>query len=168
MQIHTNLEDFRKARAANSTASAFASIVPTVTEPTGQGVIEMGEAGSSPAALMLVPFGRNSDGDTFKIRVWGWRKVSLGTLWVPTLLLEATCTVSALPGVSGADLTDSDLFCDAITVSVGNENVGYELLAPGTDLIAHILVDAKGCRKVTIDFDIDSGATEMNCLYARL
>ena len=159
--------EFVRARSANATDASFPSRVPTTTEPAGAGVLDLAAlAGRMPDNLLLVPFGTGNDGDAFNLRVIGWRKVA--ALWVPVLLAEIACTLSAAAGVAGAAVTDSERFADALSLTTGNANVSAEVISPGGDLVAHALIDVKGFARVELTFAVAAGATGMNALYCTL
>lgn len=165
--MRTRLMEFAKLLSSNSTDSSFASKVPTVTEPTGTGVLELSSIpGSMSDNILLVPFGAGNDDTTFVLRLIGWRKVS--ALWVPIPLCQVTATLSTAVGVSGAAVTDSDRFADTLALASGfNSNVSTEIVSPTGNIIAHVMQDVKGFAKVEITFDM-TGATSGNALYALL
>ena len=99
----------RKALSSNATDSSFASRIPTTTEPTGAGVVDIApRGGASQNIVLMVPYGVGGDGDTFDMRLVGWRKVASNInqsliLWVPVSLVEVSCTVSTPVGIANAD-----------------------------------------------------------------
>lgn len=166
--ILTAAKDFVKLLSTNATDASFPSKVPTVTEPTGDGVIDVTKNGIVYNNIILVPFGTNANDQTFKLRLIGWRKVS--TLWVPVPLMQATCTLSSsIPGVSGATVSNSNYFVDTVTLeSWVNSNVSAEAVSPTGNIAAHILADMKGFAKVEVTFDRNSSAASCNTLYTVL
>jgi hypothetical protein len=175
MLIETMATPFVKARTANSTDSSFPSKIPTGTEPTGTGVIEMVGNGlnsgmPSGNCLLLLPYGTGSNNDTFNMRVIGWSVIGndpITQLWVPTILAEVACTLCGAVGVAGKLIVAAERFVDTITITTGNAGVGLDVVSPTGDVIGSIMVDAKGSQKVEITFDIVSGTTDMNCLYRK-
>lgn len=158
-----------KARTANATGS-FPSKVPTETAPTGTGVIAMGTAGSlAPSQLQLVPYGQGTAGQTFDMRVWGWKLSSDGVLYIPILLAQWACVLSATAGVGSDTPSSSDKFCDSMTLTYGNELADCltSSAGAGTNLVASCLVDAKGCPLVEVVFNIGT-ATNANAMYGVL
>lgn len=151
-------QSYVKARTANATDSSFAAKNPTSTAPSGTGVVEVSRTGVGPADLLLVFFGEGADNTTFDVRVIGWSPV--GSLWVPTLIAQMSCTLSAVVGVAGYDVTASERFAD--TISLGN---GIAVVTnPASDAMpATALVDVAGYRKAEVVFDM-TGATNGNAL----
>lgn len=171
--LGTTASDFQKGQSTNSTDSSFDSIVPTTTEPEAaatRAVIEMRGSNTqqSNSNLCLVFYGTGNDDTTIAIRIVGWRKV--GTLWVPTVLLELTATLSAAVGVSGATVIDTERFADTLAPAAAWEDLegsAFTITSPTNNLIAQVLIDARGYEKIEISYDL-TGATAANCLYAGL
>lgn len=161
-----------KALAANATDTSFASRVPTTTEPTGDGVVGLRSHPDQvvPTWLLLVPYGTGDANDAFDVRVVGWRRV--GTLWVPTTLLEFTATLGTAVGVAGADVADTEKFADTVSdPATGKGSVGVDCqpTSPADNTVAHYLVDTRGCPKVEFLFDATTGdPTGANLLYAQV
>lgn len=175
---------FRKARSVNQTSSSYVSKVPTQTEPsgdagsaTGASIIDLTSKDGIIAqnALLVVPFGAGSDGNTFNFRVIGWRYIGTNPqtrLWVPVNLLELACTLSAVVGVAGMEVTNSERFVDTISVTKGStlsgEAAAENVVSPANDTIAHLMVDVKGFTKLELSFETGSSATNCNALIALL
>jgi hypothetical protein len=163
--------EFAKVRATNATDTSFASRVATTTTPADDGVVSIADVGSTaPTWVCLVPYGSGGDGDTFDVRVVGWRKVS--TLWVPTILLQFTATMSTAVGVASAAVTNSERFADTVgdpATGMGSVGVNCQPTSPANNTPAHYLVDTRGCAKFEVLFDATAaGTTGMNCLWARV
>lgn len=163
---------YRKARATNATDSSFASRVATTTTPTNDGVVTLAaDAGrTAPTWLMIVPYGTGDADDAFDVRVVGWRMV--GTLWVPTTLLEFTATLGTAVGVAGADVAATEKWADTVSdpaTGKGSAGVDCQPTSPADNTVAHYLVDTRGCPKVEFLFDMTTGApTDANCLVAEV
>jgi hypothetical protein len=89
-------------------------------------------------------------------------------LWVPSLLASFTCTLCTQAGVAGTDVDNTQLFCGTIALVAGNANISNEVLSPTGNVIAHIIVDAKGAQYVETRFGTGSSATSCNCLSKKL
>jgi hypothetical protein len=151
------------AQRANP-ANANGSLAVTTTQPVNAGVLRRPTVGGfSPSKLRLWPFGTGSDNGTHTLQVVGWQCV--GTLWFPSILYEATVTLSTFVGASGGTVTDSERFCDTIatTSNKGNANVDAVLLSPADNTPAHVVIDVKGSQFVEVR--ASSGG---NALYAWL
>lgn len=162
-----------KALATNSTASSFASLVPTATEPTADGVKDIGiSAGVCPDRVVILPFAIGDDDSGFGLRLWGWRFAGYGSvgLWVPELLIELNCTLTNLspPGVSGKIVNDTERFAGSISVANGDVGHNGELLSPSNVPPARVIVDLRGCAKIQFDIKHNNDITETNALWARV
>ena len=160
-------DDFDLIRSSNSTATSFASRIPTTTEPTGDGVYDCHPGGVAQDAVlnyaMFVPFGRDTPGLTFDMRIFGWSLVagSSTDVYIPIRLVQCSCTLGSATGVDGSNLEDEELICDTIA-SVTGSNL-RTVVSPADNTIAHMIVDVTGFCKVEAIFD-RTGATQANCL----
>lgn len=66
-------------------------------------------------------------------------------------------------GGAGNVVTSSDLFATSITGSVGNAGSDYNITSPGSNQIAHVVVQSKGCSFLETLFDLGT-ATNANAL----
>jgi hypothetical protein len=119
--------------------------------------------------VLIVPFGAGTENTTFSMRIIGWRVAGRGmaALWIPVVLAEIACTLSATVGVAGKEAVATDRFVDTITLVTGTQNVSMELVSPTGDEIGHVLVDIKGFQKLELSYDM-TGATNGNALLAFL
>ncbi len=175
---------YRKALTANNNDSSFASKIPTVTEPTNDGVIDLKGTGSTiPQWMDVLPYGLGGDNDAFDMRVIGWRHIgelgpqaALKALWIPTILVEVTCTISAAVGIAGAVVLNTERFADTITIkSAGFEpTITADTTRQGTvvvfsavnDLIAWFALELRGMEKVEFTFDQTTQTPTMNALIS--
>lgn len=156
--------NYAKVLTTNSTAASFASKVPTTTAPSGAGVLTLPVTQIMPAQLSLIFYGTDADNETFKSRVIGWKLV--GTLYIPILLAEVTCTLSATTGVAAATILNTEFFADTIVLTAGTPAGSSVVFSPTGELVAHLLVDLEGFSIVEITFDMNSSAASANALYA--
>src|SRR6185295_3420898 len=91
----------RMAWTTNADTSSFASRIPTITEPTNDGVFVMTppaqKGGLVAKRVRVMVLGLGADNDAAAMRVIGWQRVTRGTLtpiWVPVIQGEFTCTFS--------------------------------------------------------------------------
>lgn len=178
--LETLAMSFRKARATDSTDSSYPSKIPTQTEPSGGGVIDLvariGSGGGSiiaQNAALIVPYATGADNGTFAIRVIGWRCIGEADrttmLWIPVELVELACTMGQSAGVIGCTITNAQLFADTIALTLGDANdpgVVTHILSPANNAIAHATIDLEGFQKVEFLFQITSGPSAMNALIA--
>ena len=173
----------RRFRATNENASGFASKVPTITEPTGDGVLNLAYLQNKvPRFIKLWPILLGSDNDVSSMRLIGWHSVlkdGSTTLWFPTVIGEFVCTASAAVGVAAAAVLDTERFCDTIVpvaartrdqkiaagTSTGSQ---YESLSPVGDLIGHIIMPIAAFEKLELTSDQTTGTATFNCLYCFL
>lgn len=166
---------------ADATDGTFPSKVPTVTRPSGDGVIDffkdnnkLAIAGVVPQSLRLLPIGTGANNAVLTgMRVISWDVIyptGSGTglpLYIPTVLAEFATVFGNIPGIAGAVLGSTYFFMDTITVVTGNANVSEEVLSNAADLVAHAVVVTKGAQLIEITFDLGANATGANCLVKR-
>jgi len=154
----------QRVRATSSTDSTFPSKVPTATAPTGDGVIGDPIVQGAPSWVQIVPFGDGADNATFDLRVIGWKVSDLG-LWVPTILAQAACTLSAAVGVASTEVLATQRFADTITLTQVQANVDSKLSSPTGDLVASFQVETRGSALIEVIFDLGT-ATGANALVS--
>lgn len=153
-----------RVRTALSTDSSFPSKVPTATQPSGAGVVGDPVVQGAPQWIQVVPFGDGADNSTFDLRVIGWKVSDLG-IWVPTILAQAACTLSAAVGVDGYEVTSALRFADTIALTQVRADVDSKVSTPGADLVASFQVETRGSAFIEVIFDLDS-ATGANALVS--
>jgi hypothetical protein len=154
----------KRVRATSATGT-FPSKVPTATAPTGAGVVEDPVVGqASPQWIQVLPFGDGADNATFDLRVIGWKVSDLG-LWVPTILAQAACTLSAAVGVNTYEVTASQRFADTIVLTQVQANVDSKVSSPTGDLVGSFQVETRGCVLVEVTFNLGT-ATGANALIS--
>ncbi len=173
----------RRWLATNQNASSFAAKIPTITEPTGDGVLNLTADGNTvPKRLKLWPILLGSDNDVSSIRIIGWNRVikdSSTTLWFPTIIGEFSCTASAAVGIASAAVVNTERFADTITpvaartrdyvLAAGTAtNSDYEVLSPANDTPAHIIMPVAAFEKLELTSDQTTGTSTLNVLYAFL
>lgn len=157
------MDDFIKGQSNNATDTSFPARVPTITTPvasSSRAVITW--VGRS--SLLLIPFGKSTSNQTFKLRILGWQQITAAavTLWVPTLICEATVTLSILTGVATATVDNTNLFSDTIAVTQG---IGIAVGAADDLAPAYLSVGIDSYDLVEVIFNRNSSATECNVLY---
>lgn len=158
------VSNLSRVRATSATGS-FPSRVPTATAPTGAGVVNDPVVGrAAPDWVQILPFGDGADNSTFDCRVIGWKVSDLG-LWVPTILAQAACTLSAAVGAAGFEVTASQRFADTITLTQVQANVDSKLSSPTGDLVGSFQVQTRGCVYIEVTFNLGT-ATGANALVS--
>lgn len=156
------VQEYVLAFPTNSTATGYPYTGPSVSQPSGY-FWSTSSSGSVPEYLVLVPFGAGSAGQQFTMRVVGWRK-TVGGVWVPTVLLDATCTLSNVTGVA-LDLPTSVKLCNTVSVGVGTAGYYLDVVSSTQDIPCQIWLHTKACAGVTIQ-TARTTATSANCLLA--
>ncbi len=194
---------FAKALSINHGPNVFESVTPFPSEPRmtaanpvdGDGVPDLGvHFAQVPNWLLFLPYAEAEPGETFSMRVWGFRRFTAQNyeadqvIWMNYLLGEFYCTVGAQPGppynlnsprpLADKFMSQSENLCDTITLTHGVANLTSIITSPGSDtgsfpgvtgLTASILQDTLGSTKIYFDFqpEIASPTITMNCAWAR-
>lgn len=155
----------QRIRATSSADATFPSRAPTATAPSGAGVLNDPIVGQgTPEWVQVVPFGDGADNSTFDLRVIGWKPTELG-LWVPMILAQAACTLSAAVGVNTYEVTASQRFADTIALTQVLANVDSKVSSPANDTVGSFQVQTRGSVLVEIIFDLGT-ATGANALVS--
>lgn len=117
----------------------------------------------------LVFFGAGNENAQFYANIYGFAPVNGGTntQWVPTLIARLLCTLSAVVGQSGQLITDTDRFCDSISLIEGDPTI--KIVSDVNNRIASVLVDLEGSHYLAVKFDwtsLASSSTNANYLFA--
>lgn len=171
--------DLVRGQLTSSTATAFAvaDSRPTTSKPASSAtrtVITLGDGTQIPnkkpgVTLKVMPFGGDTDNDKIFVKVQGWNKVKGVTgattiLWVAKtiVIVEATLS-SALPGIAGMPVVETEFFADVLAIS-GN---GFCVLHNGTLDVdsAWFECDVSSYEIVEILYATSTGGNRSNCLY---
>lgn len=129
----------QKVASTNINTSAFAAIPPTITKPSGAGVLDLlhSQTGSAqgnistptthniPKRIFLMPYGLGSDNDAFDMKVTGWWRLgddqsSTKQIWIPTALVVFSAIISGTAkGVAGSSLLATEFLADTLTIKTG-------------------------------------------------
>lgn len=176
------IRPLQKFLAVNSNDSAFAALADTLTEPSGDGVLDLSVmgGGESPCHILLYPYGLGADNDAFTMRLVGWTRIRPAIAdgrfqWTPTVIAALGCIVSGDVGVAGGIVGATERYADTITVvtegtitSDVTRGGTLTLTAPGTDVRAHVVVPIEGFEKLSLKFDQTTNTPTMNALYRLL
>lgn len=164
MYTHT-ARRYALVRAADSTDSPFPSRVPTLTAPSGAGVVEMSVKGRLARKLKIIPVGTDAADETFDMRVIGWNRASAGLLWIPETLWQGTVTLGATTGVNASEVENEYFLADTIVAAAGY--AAEVELSPADDTVAHIVVDTHGAERAEVTFDLTlaAGANALVAMY---
>lgn len=192
--IGTMTNSWQRARTTNTTSASFPTVNALIfndfvaaigtgsdaSQTVSRALYSLGggftkEPGGAvrPASsrISVRPYGRGSDNDTMKIRVYGWNELSEGdrtaAQFEEALLAEVLCTLSAKTGVVGGIVGTSDRYADTLVASYANAGVGIDVVSPANDLAAHFALDLKGAQFVEFTFDRNSSATQCNALWRK-
>jgi hypothetical protein len=180
MKLFTPVFDWAVAcQSANLNTTDFPTLAPTAMKPDGNGVIELiGPATTTatkglvkdapgdteaPNTMMLMAFGAGADNSTFDLRVTGWSKCA--ELWLPTLILQVTATLSTVVGVAGKAILATERVADAL-VAVKAAS-GTEVFPPTAEIPAWVLFDVMGFELLQVTANLDT-ATGANAIVKRM
>lgn len=172
-------------RPTNYSTNGFPAYVPTLTPPSGAGVVPFGHSGAMSArGLLIVPYGAGAATNTFLIKVVGWRATNLGVgfpLWIPIQIGAWTATLGTQPGIVNSDVPATQLFADTILCTYGptlNNAAApntippiipdYASFSPTGNLTGMILVRSFGFRFLEVGFSTGGVATSANGLYSKI
>lgn len=179
--MSVTINPFRAALATNSTATSFVAKAPSLTKPSGAGVIDLLDAslGLSASAIgpkfvQLIPFGTDGSNDTFDMQLWGWSRTALapstyGTTaetWIPQLLLELNVVLGNIASPVNSIKAAAQYLADTITIAKGDADA--QEISPATDYAGSILCHMRGVQLLEFGFDADAGAQACagaNCLW---
>jgi len=149
-----------KGLETNGTATGAPTVaVTSVTAPagatsTGSEIILCTGLKNS---LVLMPFGTDTDNDSYDLYVYGWYETASGN-YASTALLKVTCFLGATQGVANTDILAADFACDVFTDPSGTASVKiYDAPNAGQ---GHIVIDVDGCPVAQVIGNIDSGGTD--------
>lgn len=170
----TQMDRLKILRSSNDSSTAFATIIPTLTDPRNDSdsanVVEYPSSKEGVVAdrIKVIPFGAGSDTDTFDMRLWAWDFLketgTLGGIWIPTLLCDVSLALSTPVGIASHKPVNTDRFVDSVTINHGDDNVNIRELSSAENLISYFVIDMEGAELLQFDFDM-TGATNGNCLY---
>lgn len=92
-------------------------------------------------------------------------------VWIPLLLIETVCTLSAKLGVATGEVDNTNRLVDIIVQTTGygsTPGISNEIVSPANDLPGSIVLDTKGLTKAEFVFNMNSSATSANCMVGRL
>lgn len=151
--------DLRRLFTTNVTDALITPPVETISEPTGDGIIEAPWAGATINQILLQIFGVGADNATCRGRVTGFNRSVEGnsTLWVPVPLYSFTATLGTALRVSGERWADT-------IVAITEYTQAKELMSGADNLQAGLKLDIFGCQKVKVQLDTNSSASSINAL----
>ena len=173
MTIDTLVTQWKNGQSTNATDTAFAALVATTTRPAASAtrtVIDFpAVTRRDSGTLCVAPYGTDTNDQTFSVKVTGWKRCTVRQsdtphldLWVSFLLCQVACTLSdSLPGVADQIVSDSEYFCDTISLTSGIATITQGTANVDT---AWFAVEAGGWEIIEITGDL-TGAAAMNWLY---
>jgi hypothetical protein len=159
---------------ANSTAASIVEPVPTLTRPSGDGVIDTRSeiGGANPTRILVLPFGAGAATNTCLLNLYGWKILPPhGTnqvaIWVPFFLSSYTVTLCTVPGLANTDLNASQFMAGTIVVvKGGTAGVDYGIMSPTGNSVASVWQKLNGASIVSVVTGLNSSATSVNALVA--
>lgn len=175
MQIDERSGPFQVAfPTGNSTAASVVEPVPTLTRPSGDGVIDTRAefGGANPTRILVLPYGAGSSGNTCLLNLYGWKVLpphgtSQNAIWVPFFLSSYTVTLCTVPGLANTDLNSSQLMAGTIVVvKGGTAGTDYGIMSPTGNSVASVWQKLNGCSIVSVVTGLNSSATSVNALVS--
>ncbi len=165
---------------ANYATGSYPSKIPTVTRPSGSGVIDMTGGDYVPGHLLLIPYGTDAGTHTAGMKVLGWRDTNQNPgnpqmrLWVPVVLCTVAITLGSAAGVANADLGTTQKFATTMTMTGGPTFItsgaapvclDWFEISPGSNAIGLVSVPTFGFKMMEVIFTTGSDVTDINALY---
>lgn len=128
----------------NLTTASITDLTPSLTEPSGNGIITVPPGGGRTYRwAMLIFFGIGSDNHTIDYRLTGWKHGPSG--FVPITLAQLTATLSTAVGIASGDVLATERFADTLaSLTFATDGTDAILRSNAADVAAHLLVDTKG------------------------
>ncbi len=170
------------ALTANYATNGYPSKIPTVTMPSGSGVIDMAGGDYVPGHLLIIPIGTGSATNTGSLKVLGWRDTNMNPgnpqmrLWIPVELCTIAFVLGTGGGVANADFGTATLFATTITMTGGPTfitagappvSLDWFEVSPGSNAIGVASVPTLGFKKMELIFTTGGVATDVNALYTQ-
>ena len=146
--------------ATNGTATGVPTVATTsTTAPAGSTATaaEIILCTGIKNSLVLLPFGEDTDDDSYDLYVYGWWRTASGN-WASHPFLKVTCFLGSGVGVAGTDILAKDFACDVFTTPSGTASAKiYD--APNNGQ-GKIVIDMDGCPYAQVIGNINSGGTD--------
>ena len=157
------MTNWQKLLSANSTSASFTARVPTLTQPTGTGVVAVPPGMTR---VIVMPFGTDAANETGKLQLWGWSAVRSPSggkvLWIPRPICELTATLGTAAGVAGSEVDENQLFADTLVADKG-VGVDYDFLDNTTAMLSASLIED---ALLEVQFSLNSSSASLNTLYS--
>jgi hypothetical protein len=174
MILETMIGRWRRGQTTNAVTTSFSALLDTLTKPAASAtrtVIDCAGGSSNRkerSVLRLVPFGGDTNDQTFSLKVVGWNRVLPAIVgetfqWHPSAVCEVSATLSStLLGLAGAPVVATEFYADALSVVTGDV-----VLHTGTVNVdpAWLECDVSIFELVEVVYDL-TGAVGANALYS--
>ncbi len=184
-----------KAFAVNVQQDVYNPVLLTQSSPAAPGANSIAPDGvvnishgndSVPTRILLFPYAESEPGQSFYLRLYGWRSISvysLKSVWIYYVLAEFLCVTGAIPGPITSPRGDPGPQAFRLPINP-NENMCQSLakvcgvlgqtgfinsMPPGYNYPAFAGVELQGSQVITFDFVTGSALTGIcaaNCLWA--
>jgi hypothetical protein len=156
---------FFRLFSANQTGAIPSALVPTTTEPTGDGVFSLPTLYNSVSSFgSLIFYGAGTAGNTGSAQVYLWQKIN--DLWIPTLLLDLVVTLGSAVGIAGQSVVATDKFVNTIAANNPPTTTNAkDIQSPATTSgIAKVDFDITGAMKIQVLVG-NTSTTNLNALF---
>lgn len=174
----------RALQLANSVSTGYsAGIIPQLARPTGDGVIDLSQdgAGRVPHRVKVMGVGVGSGGNTMGIRVWGWNQILAQganpplSMWVPTLLSDATYTLGSTVGVANGIVPATERLAVSLALVADPTQVNQTgtfgesiYVNPIASFAAMLIVELFGSQLIQFDCKTTASVTSANAIFGLL
>jgi hypothetical protein len=165
LSMRTPVIRFTKLFGTNVTtvAGSISVPVPTITEPSGDGIYDtLGLGNTAPNFGSLIFFGAGSANQTGIAQGYLWHRID--DLWIPTLILDLTLTLGAAVGVASHAVLDTEKLVKTIAAGAAMTTNAKDIQSPATATgIAKVDFDLSGAQKFQLTLGVTS-VTNLNAL----
>ena len=158
---------WRRFCTTNLTTTSLTDLTPSLTVPSGNGVIPVPPGGGRTYRwAQFLFFGVGSNNGTMDYRITGWKQGS--SSFTPVTLAQLVATLSTATGIASGDVTASEKFADTLaTLTFATDGVDALLRSNGVNVAAHLLLDLKGSTYLQLQAD-EGSETSANALVSFL
>lgn len=162
----------RKLYSSNQTASSFAAVATTTTEPSSGVILNVGRF----PYVRLYPFGGGNDNTTGSLQIVGWTQqatinaagaITPNGQWVPTIIGRADFTLSTSVGVADGLVSATERYADTITLGTVGASTRLEAASNALNTPAHLMFNPLAFDRVEVQVIIGT-ATSVNVLYEEM
>ena len=150
--LKTTANKYRKLYATTNTNGSFVSLTPTLTEPTGNGILKIAprEGSMTDNAARFIFVSNGAENATYSARIVIWNKAE--DLWIPEIIANLDLTASTSTGsVSSTYINNTFRFADIVALTSSTSNTTHiEIISPANNTIGSVALDLAGAQIVQV------------------